>query len=107
MNINQDLKHRIRLKLIEFPELRDNDNMLMAEIWKEDIKSKFVSELFLNEIGLETFFMYLEWGELTSAESCRRYRAMIQEKHPELRGKNYLKRHKFAEEVKEEIINSK
>ncbi len=62
---------------------RDDDLLLLTEIWGKESKAANVDG-FLTEISQ---------GQLTHFETIRRMRQKLQEKHPNLRGKNYDSRH--------------
>lgn len=86
------VKNIVKRLLERVPQTRDDDNLLMAEVWQEELGGNwdhFVSK-FTNHL-------------LSSPESCIRCRRKLQECNPSLRGANYLKRHKEQEVVKEEL----
>lgn len=94
-------KELVREALERFPDLRDNDNALLATIY-------------LTKIGYQKIFTMtaidlismIESGKLPSFESVRRSRQKLQETIPKLRGKEYEKRHKFYQPfVKDELKN--
>lgn len=70
--------------------LRDNDNLLMSRIWKE-------------QSNILNFFQRFESGKLHSPESIRRARQKLQEEFPHLRGELYEVRQKRQEKVKQEL----
>ena len=89
-------KERVRRVLSEFPETRDNDNLLVVHIWnaesnldRDDKLSKFI-DLFVQD-------------KLTKTESVRRVRQKLQELHPELRGKIYKGKQHEAIHVREQL----
>ncbi|MFI0477803.1 MAG: hypothetical protein ACH349_01580 [Candidatus Rhabdochlamydia sp.] len=69
--------------LTDCPEARDDDRLLLAEIWIREKKST----------DLNGFFQELLDGSLSHPESIRRMRQKLQEKHPSLRGDKYDTRH--------------
>lgn len=87
MNQIKLIVHRL---LEEQPALRDNDNLLMSKIWKQQ------SNIF-------NFFDRFESGRLHSPESIRRTRQKLQEDFPHLRGELYEVRQKRQEKVKQEL----
>ncbi len=90
---------KVRALLIEKPWLRDNDNMLLANIWDSELKEKKVgnqSDMFLALYGM---------GKLSNAESIRRCRQKLQQENPELRGGNYKGRQMVIDDVIEELKN--
>jgi hypothetical protein len=80
----------VRELLEKKPELRDNDNLLMSTIWKD-------------QANIFNFFHRFESGRLHSPESIRRTRQKIQEDCPHLRGELYEARQKHQAKVKEEL----
>ena len=87
MNQIKLIVHRL---LEEQPALRDNDNLLMSTIWKQ-------------QSNILNFFHRFESGRLHSPESIRRTRQKIQEDYPHLRGELYEARQKHQVKVKEEL----
>jgi hypothetical protein len=79
------------LKLLEqYPQTRDNDNLLMSMIWRR-------------ESNLFNFFHRLESGKLTPAETIRRCRQRLQLDNPELRGTTYELRQKHQKKILTEL----
>lgn len=91
------LKQQVREKLSQYPETRDNDNALIAYLLMD------MEFLNLKKISAEEFLAKLKDGDYGSLESIRRCRQALQEKHPDLRGKMYNKRHGYKEEVEEQL----
>jgi hypothetical protein len=87
MNVTKEL---VRQLLEQYPQTRDNDNLLMSLIWRK-------------ESNLLNFFHRLESGKLTPAETIRRCRQRLQLDHPELRGTMYELRQKHQAKVKKEL----
>ena len=69
--------------LTDNPATRDDDKLLLIEIWSKESQAKDIAGLF-NEL--------LE-GNISHFESIRRMRQKIQEKHPTLRGDKWESRH--------------
>ena len=80
----------VRELLEKKPELRDNDNLLMAEIWSA-------------ESNMFNFMTKFKSGKLHSPESIRRTRQRLQEDYPHLRGNLYDARQKHQVKVKQEL----
>jgi|TARA_R100001530_G_scaffold135220_2_gene111904 hypothetical protein len=90
--------------LTEHPELRDNDNKLLANIYWQRVADLLMYEVSEEEMsGIKKFLGYLSKGSLPNFESIRRCRQKIQEEEPELRGHLWDKRHEVSLEVKEEL----
>ena len=93
--MNEKLKERVKKLLIEQPQTRDNDNLLIAQIWlDEGVPSESV-----------VFLVKDSKGGFTSAESIRRTRQQLQEKNESLRGEKYNDRQRKGEEVRQTINN--
>ena len=97
--VNQ-LKASVKRLLIQYPQLKDNDNSLCTQIWREELRDVNVN---LKD-NVYSFFKRYANGELSLAPSIKRVRAKLQEDHKELRGKNYSKRKgKLQDEWKEDL----
>ena len=81
------------------PPLRDNDERLMANIW-----AKYIGKRDLNEMNAEDLLSSLAQGLLPSYESISRCRRKLQEECPNLRGDQWYKRHKRADNIRKEIV---
>ena len=79
--------------LTEKPETRDNDFLLVQEVWKK--QSGFI-DLLSQPVGL--LFELME-NKLSDSSSIKRMRRKLQELCPNLRGIKYAKRHKAQEDV--------
>lgn len=92
MNEIKKLKDLVLNVLKELPETRDNDNLLVVTIWKQN-----------NLSNLENFYeLYLN-GQITSADTILRCRRKLQELIPEVRGENYQLRQAHTGQVKQEL----
>jgi len=81
----RDVAFKVFSVLVDNPEARDNDRLLIYEIWSKESKAQTSSELFNELLN----------GTLSHTESIRRMRQKIQEKHPNLRGEKWDSRHKM------------
>jgi hypothetical protein len=89
----QEMKHIkeiVRELLENKPELRDNDNLLMSTIWKQ-------------QSNILNFFHRFETGRLHSPETIRRTRQKLQEDYEHLRGESYVARQKKQVKVKKDL----
>jgi hypothetical protein len=91
--MNKKLKERVKDLLVNQIDTRDNDNLLISQIWLDE----GVPE---NSIY---FLIKYSKGGFTSAESIRRARQKLQEKHENLRGDKYNERQRKGEEVRQTI----
>jgi hypothetical protein len=81
--------------LLEFPETRDNDMVLITKIW--DIQSANSIKTY------QQFKDMLILGKLAIPETIRRSRQKIQEENVSLRGKSYEKRKAQEIEMSKQI----
>jgi hypothetical protein len=92
-------KFKVERLLNAIEETRDNDELLIANVWTEDL----INRGFNTSISVKILFFMLRNGELTSTESIRRVRQKLQEKNEHLRGYKYNKRMEHQKVVKEEL----
>ena len=99
--INQivSIKDNIKLFLTKYESMRDNDNELTAYYYYKIIQTNGKEQNYtaMNFLGDYSKGMY------PSAECITRCRRKIQEQHPELRGKNYTKRHDLEQDFRTKI----
>ena len=86
--------------LTRYPKARDSDSLLLAHVWVYQCGGKVYAE----EITMWDFVMDFIGKRFAEVEPITRCRRKLQEKHPELRGELYEKRHKMKESVKKEIL---
>ena len=81
---------------------RDNDNLLLARVWFNQIGEK------LMHMSAYDFLKTLADGDLYKPYSITRCRRKVQELNSDLRGESYNKRKKdMTEKIKEEIRTMK
>ena len=85
--------------LTKYPELRDNDEKLMANIWWN-----YVSFNIGESASGKALLSMLAEGKLPSYESISRCRRKLQEECPHLRGDKWHERHKRADNIRKEIV---
>lgn len=94
---------RVKDLLITNPETRDNDNLLLSMIWRDDL-ANYNGNPVNAYMPVNNFLDLLANNELTNFESVRRVRQKIQEECPELRGVKYRVRCGRLElETKQEV----
>lgn len=93
-------KKRVMNLLIKNENLRDDLELLITTIWFWDIKAFAEPE----KMSAMDFLRTYRDGKLTPAETIRRTWQRIQEEHPSLRGKNFDKRHRIANQVSSTIV---
>ncbi len=84
--------------LTNHPETRDNDKHLMLKVWSKQDKRVLKKDFTFWE-----FAVSFKDGAYAQPESIRRTRQKLQEENIDLRGKNYEKRQKQAEETRKSI----
>ena len=90
-------KDKVKALLIKSPELRDDDNRLIASYYYHE------SEYNLLKITALDFLSDFAEGKYTNPETIRRCRQKLQEQYPELRGKLWEEKQCAANEVKKEV----
>ena len=111
------LKNDIETLLHLKHELRDNDNQLIAYLFKKQIvesskvikkysrKADVIPEDNLFWEGIDYVIHLLSAGSLPNTESIRRIRAKLQEEKPSLRGKKYTYRRRFEKDYVKNLNN--
>lgn len=87
------VKPKVFSALKECEYARDDDKLLLIQIWLKESKAKDVAGLFIEILD----------GTLSHFESVRRMRQKIQEKHPALRGEKWESRHRMEAAVCEQL----
>lgn len=86
----------VKQRLENSTKMRDDDALLMADIWREE----------LTQLGAKTLYDVLNaiaGRMVTSPESIRRSRQKVQQDYPNLRGTVYNQRHAKEIEVLKEL----
>ena len=99
INSIKDTKEFVLSLLLRYPNLRDNDNKLIATYHLYEIGGK---EKFQTISGYEYSKMVID-GKLTNPSNISRARRKLQETVPETRGEQYEKRKLKAKEVRNKI----
>ena len=94
---------RVKLLLDAMPELRDSDTMLHQAIRREDVFN-YDGSIFDNLTGRE-ISMFERMGVITKLDAVSRARRLVEYKHINLRGKNYVGRQIKGGVVRIEINN--
>ena len=90
------VQEQVQILLETYPKLRDNDVRLVASYYYNNISN-------INQMSAIDFLQIMVNGNLPSPDTITRARRKIQEKHPELRGVNYVERQKLEKQVRQEI----
>lgn len=79
--------------LTDCPESRDDDKLLLMQIWQRESQASTVGD----------FFAELLNGKLSNAETITRMRRKLQEKHKVLRGEKWDVRHNVESVMCEQL----
>ena len=90
-------EERVANLLLKKPELRDNDDRLIANYWHAESKK-------YNPQTAEDLLTLVAQGKLTSGPTIKRTRARLQKHNPHLRGKLYTKRQAHSKTLAREIV---
>lgn len=88
----------VKTILINHPETRDNDNLLILKVWAEQEPM-----LRNTTFPFVKFAKEFKEGNFHSTESICRARRKLQEEFPQLRGENYKAKQNHQEDVKEQL----
>ena len=95
------LKEKVEILLTKFPELRDDDKLLVTKMWFYELKKYEVEPSLMTAMQ---FFEIYQQNVLSNSDLITRARRKIQEENPELRGKSWEERHKEGEETRFDIL---
>lgn len=98
VNITKSVKDRVKYILSHLPKNRDDDHLLLANIWLQELKSQG-----LPPEEAKKFCSYIAENKLTHPESIRRIRAKLQNDYPELRGSKYSLRRSRESKVRKDL----
>ena len=102
IEITKKTKDKVIEMLTQFPKTKDNDNLLVGYIWKEELEALGFD---IKEMPTNDFLNTLSKGQLTAYESIRRIRAKLQSENSKYRGANYLKRANKQEEIRSTLFD--
>ncbi len=91
-----NISSTVKMILEKNPDTRENDNLLIIEVWKQD--NPLVAMM-----SFEEFAQAFIANEFTSTESCRRIRQLLNNEFPGLRGKNHTGRRNNQKRVLESL----
>jgi len=98
---NEKLKQRVFEMLKSDPEKRDDDFILLADLWKQDLKGM------LRGKSAAWLLHHIRSGKLTHFESIRRHRQRLQEMPLGVKGTRRNRRKQLSENVKTSLRNYK
>ena len=84
---------KVYATLVNLPEARDDDRILLVDIWKKEVEG----------LENESFLTLFLAGKLSNPETITRIRRKLQEKHANLRGDKWDKRHQIEAIVCEQL----
>ena len=93
-------KDRVRAMLMDHPELKDDDNRLIAHYWRMQLAYQGFS---ISSSTAEDLLRHIAKGKLDPPETIRRNRANLQRFEPETRGKSYDYRQADGKETSMQI----
>lgn len=85
------IQELVEVYLRTHPAMRDDDMLLIANIWITKI-----GPLRAEEMTAKKFLSLFANSDLPNPETIRRLRQKLQETKPDLRGKRYRERHNIA-----------
>ena len=95
----KNIAHLVKKILIQRPDTRDSDELLVLKVWCHQMPKLWKD----GGLSFMQFGEIFKNKELASTESIRRSRQKLQQEFPELRGKYYKERNKNQEQVKEDL----
>ena len=89
-------KDLVKLLMMNHFHLRDDDNKLLATVWKYELQLKGNNTHTMNAFDVLSI---IAQGELSKPESIRRVRQKLQQDHEHLRGNRWIERHQEQSSV--------
>lgn len=86
-----NLAEKVEILLTKYPTLRDDDKLLVTKLWDIELQRLNINPK-TNTVSI--FLSLYQQGKLSNAELIARARRKVQELNPELRGENWIERHK-------------
>ena len=103
-NIPSTYYKLIKSLLIEKEAYRDDDELLTARVWFDELKYELAVDPYTE--SSVAFMQLYSKGKITTADTITRARRKVQEENKELRGNNYVERKgKKQQEVKYGLRN--
>ena len=91
--------------MIARPELANNDVKLIYAVWAWQLKTH-KPNVDIKKISARDLMKKWRDGEISSAFNISRSRRKCQQHHPETRGKNYVRKQKHQETIKNDVKRS-
>ena len=99
MKINKT-KDKVIYLLKRYPDLRDDDSRLVANYWNNELQAKGINT---GKGRMYELLQMIAAKELATPESIVRMRRKVQEDMVELRGSEYMRRHKEQKQVQQDL----
>lgn len=96
------IKGQVEEMLKKHSRLRDDDAALIANLWNLQLMGEGIN---VWDISAAKLLEKFAKGQMMNAETIRRCRQKLQEKHPELRGEKYEDRQAEEKKVRKQIVN--
>ena len=90
----------VKKLLYQYPKYRDNDELLVVQIWFNELKVKGIDVKAISGMDL---LNYYKDGNLTTADIITRARRKVNEEHEQSRGKSYHPRQKKQTMYKDQV----
>jgi len=85
------LAEKVEILLTKYPTLRDDDKLLVTKLWDIELQRLDINP---KTSTVSMFLSLYQQGKLSNAELIGRARRKVQELNPELRGENWIERHR-------------
>ena len=95
----KNMQDKVAFMLRKYPELRDDDEKLVTNMWYEEM-SKWGSP---ESLPTTDFLALYQQKKISSADIITRARRKVQEQYPELRGQTWEERHKQSQKIRKNI----
>jgi hypothetical protein len=99
MKINKT-KDKVIYLLKRYPALRDDDSRLVANYWNNELQAKGINT---GRGRMYELLQMIAAKELATPESIVRMRRKVQEDMVDLRGSEYMRRHKEQKQVQHDL----
>lgn len=89
-----NLHDKVEILLSKFPNLRDDDKLLVTKMWDIELRKMNINP---KELPISMFLSLYESNKLSDADLIKRARRKVQENNIYLRGEAWNQRHKESE----------
>ena len=95
-----NIKERLMKIMIAIPDTKDNDLLLLANVWLKQLKAEGIDAKKLSALDFIVEFSKDRWINSESVTRCRR---KIQEDMPQFRGKSWKSRHDIEGKIIDDL----